>query len=265
MKKYAVAVSFLFLAVLISFSALAQTGVKKKRPRPQDYGKVVLNAFSEKAGLSGVVFNHWLHRSKFTCRLCHIDIGFGMKAGSTGIRAADNMKGYYCGACHKAGGKANFEACTKKNNSDYPKRCDRCHSLGKVVAFEYEFSAYTAKFPKERYGSGIDWEKAEADGTIKLSDFVEGLSIKKQQLTQSKELELVPKVEGMPDIIFSHTKHTVWNGCAVCHPDIFVGVKKGTTKYTMVEIFEGKYCGACHGNVAFPLMDCQRCHTKHVS
>ncbi|HTG00248.1 MAG TPA: c(7)-type cytochrome triheme domain-containing protein [Nitrospirota bacterium] len=265
MKKYVFLTACISLAVLVSIGAFAQSGIKKKRPLPQDYGKVVLNTYSEKAGLAGVVFNHWLHRSKFTCRVCHVDIGFGMKAGSTGIRAADIMKGYYCGACHKAGGKAKFEACAKVTNNDFPKRCDRCHSLGKVVAFENDFATYTAKFPKERYGSGIDWEKAEVEGYIKLTDFVEGVSMKKPLLTQNKELELLPKVEGMPDIIFSHKKHTVWNGCAVCHPDIFVGVKKGATKYSMVEIFEGKYCGACHGNVAFPLLDCQRCHTKPVS
>jgi c(7)-type cytochrome triheme protein len=68
----------------------------------------------------------------------------------------------------------------------------------------------------------------------------------------------------MPDIIFSHAKHTVWNGCELCHPEIFVGVKKGATKYSMVEIFEGKYCGACHVTVAFPLIDCGRCHTRPV-
>jgi c(7)-type cytochrome triheme protein len=41
-------------------------------------------------------------------------------------------------------------------------------------------------------------------------------------------------------------------------------VKKGTTKYSMVDIFEGKYCGVCHVNVAFPMTDCQRCHAKPV-
>ncbi len=68
----------------------------------------------------------------------------------------------------------------------------------------------------------------------------------------------------MPDIIFSHRKHTDWNGCDTCHPDIFIGVKKGKTKYTMIEIFDNKYCGVCHGKVAFPLMGCQRCHTEQV-
>jgi c(7)-type cytochrome triheme protein len=44
-----------------------------------------------------------------------------------------------------------------------------------------------------------------------------------------------------------------------------VGVSKGATKYSMVEIFEGKYCGVCHGTVAFPNIDCQRCHVKPVA
>ncbi len=48
------------------------------------------------------------------------------------------------------------------------------------------------------------------------------------------------------------------------HPEIFAGIKRGMTKYSMSEIFEGKYCGACHMSVAFPTTDCQRCHSKPV-
>ena len=85
-----------------------------------------------------------------------------------------------------------------------------------------------------------------------------------KNLALQKDFALNPKVEGMPEIIFSHKKHTVWNGCELCHPDIFMGVKKGTTKYSMVDISEGKSCGACHTTVAFPITDCQRCHSKPV-
>jgi c(7)-type cytochrome triheme protein len=67
----------------------------------------------------------------------------------------------------------------------------------------------------------------------------------------------------MPGIIFSHKKHAVWNGCELCHPEIFK-IKKGTTNFTMFEIFEGKYCGICHGKVSFPSLDCQRCHTEEM-
>jgi len=266
MKKIFFAI---FLLLLFAGLTLAQTGVKKKRPLPYDYGKVIINNFSEKEGLAPVVFDHWLHRAKFTCRLCHVDIGFAMKAGATGIKSADNMKGYYCGTCHNGKMTHNnrkvFEACSKRSTQQEDvKRCERCHSMGKYVGREYDFGVFTEKLPKERFGNGINWEKAEADGFIKPIDFIEGISIKRPQLAIQKDFTLDAKVKGMPDTIFSHKKHTVWNGCEVCHPEIFVGVKKGTAKYSMVEIFDGKYCGACHSTVAFPLIDCQRCHTKPV-
>ncbi|MBI4683968.1 MAG: hypothetical protein HY755_02090 [Nitrospirae bacterium] len=261
----------LFIACLIFVFAgivLAQTGVKKKRPLPYNYGKMIINNYSEKAEIAPVAFDHWHHRAKFTCRLCHVDIGFGMKANSTNIRAADNMKGFYCGTCHNGkmvyGNRKVFEACSRKNTEEDAKRCDRCHSVGKNVKKEYDFYEFTEKFPKERFGNGINWEKAEAEGFIKLTDFIEGISIKRAPFTIQKDFALEGKVKGMPDIVFSHKKHTVWNGCEVCHPEIFIGVKKGATKYSMVEIFEGKFCGVCHTTVAFPLTDCQRCHTKPV-
>ena len=34
----------------------------------------------------------------------------------------------------------------------------------------------------------------------------------------------------MSEIIFSHKKHTVWNGCELCHPEIF-NIQKKTTKH----------------------------------
>jgi hypothetical protein len=40
-----------------------------------------------------------------------------MQAGATGINAADNMRGYYCGACHNGkmifDGETVFGACSK--------------------------------------------------------------------------------------------------------------------------------------------------------
>lgn len=261
--------SILIFCLLLVFAGIvwAQAGVKKKRPLPHDYGKVVLNNFSERASIAPVVFDHWLHRSKFTCRLCHVDLAFGMKTGTTGIRAADNMKGFYCGTCHNGkmviDKKVVFEACSK-GRPENAKQCERCHSFGKNVKLEYDFYAYTQKFPKERFGNGINWEKAEEDGIIKLVDYLEGVSIKRTGMVVQKDFSLDTKVKGMQNVIFSHRKHTIWNGCEVCHPEIFVGVKKGSTKYSMPEIFEGKYCGACHTSVAFPLIDCQRCHTKPV-
>jgi c(7)-type cytochrome triheme protein len=227
----------------------------------------VIANYSEHAHMAPVVFDHWVHRSRFTCRVCHVDVGFGMKAGSTDIRAADNAAGQYCGACHNGRnispeGVKIFESCQVSGARDGP-LCVRCHSLGKGVKPQHDFGALVAKLPRERFGNGIDWEKAEQQKLVRPVDFVEGISIKRPPLKAPKDFALNAKLEGMPDILFSHTKHTVWNGCELCHPQIF-GVKKDETKTTMVQIFDGQHCGTCHTRVAFPLIDCQRCHSQPV-
>jgi c(7)-type cytochrome triheme protein len=263
------------LAILVGVSALAaeQPKQRKRRAPPQEYGRVVISNYSEKAGVAPVVFDHWIHRSKYTCRVCHVDVGFGMKAGASDIRAADNAAGQFCGACHNGrnvspAGKKIFESCSNVNHKDVAwiatnPPCIRCHSLGKDVKPEADFAALAAKLPKERFGNGIDWEKAEIEKLVKLSDFVEGVSIKRPPLKSQKDFALTAKLEGMPNILFSHVKHTVWNGCELCHPQMFA-VRKGSNKLSMVQIFEGQFCGACHTTVAFPLIDCQRCHTQPV-
>lgn len=250
--------------------AAAQTGVKKKRLLPHEYGRVVMNVFEKPPGLAPVVFEHWLHRTEYTCRLCHVDLAFAMKAGGTKVTAADNQRGFYCGACHNGKLKYRettvFSSCESSVPSD-PKaaeRCNRCHSEGKLVKPKHDFYTFTAKFPKERFGNGIDWVRAEQEGLIRLEDVIEGVQSKRKTLPVQGDFALPPRVQGMPEIIFSHEKHNVWNSCEVCHPEIFFGVNKGSTKYSMVEIFEGKYCGVCHITVAFPLLDCQRCHSKPV-
>lgn len=261
MRNIMYALTALFILVGIAF---AEVGMKKRRPLPYEFGSVVIGNFSANAGLSPVVFDHWLHRSKYTCRLCHVDIGFGMTAGSTKIRAADNRKGFYCGACHNGKSKYDkkiiFEACS----SGDAQKCGICHFTGKNPQREEDFYKFTQNLPKERFGNGINWEQAEEKGLIRPVDHLEGISISRNAMAVQKDFSLAAKTEGMPDIIFSHKKHTVWNGCELCHPDIFLGVKKGATKYSMIELFQGKYCGVCHDKVAFPQTDCQRCHVTPV-
>jgi len=247
----------------------SQTGIKKKRPLPYEYGQVVISNYSERADLAPVVFQHWIHRSMFTCRVCHVDVGFAMKAGGTNITALDNERGYYCGTCHNGrmvvNGKTVFQACSRGATGEDALRCQRCHSYGLHVASDFDFFRFSQPLPKERFGNGIDWEKAELSGLIKPADFLEGTSVHRNPLAVQKDFALNPKVEGMPDIIFSHKKHTVWNGCELCHPDIFTGVKRGSSHYSMIDISQGKSCGACHVSVAFPLTDCQRCHSKPIA
>jgi c(7)-type cytochrome triheme protein len=237
---------------------------------PEEYGRVVINNYSEKAGTAPVVFQHWLHRARFTCRLCHVDIGFAMEAGATNITADNNAKGFFCGACHNGkmdyNGKKVFASCSDEFTMEEGARCGKCHSLGreKEVKLDYEYYKFTEKFPKNRQGNMVDWEQAEADGTIKPIDYLEGVSIKRPSMKPQEDFSIKSHGTWMTDVIFSHKKHAVWNGCEVCHPEIFPSVKKGDVKYSMFEIFEGRYCGACHDKVAFPLLECQKCHTKPV-
>jgi c(7)-type cytochrome triheme protein len=113
--------------------------------------------------------------------------------------------------------------------------------------------------PRNSSGNGIDWEAAEGSGRIKPIDFLEGVSIQRPRLKAQKDFVINEMGTGKDAVVFSHKKHAVWNGCEVCHPDIFP-IKKGAAKYTMHEIERGEYCGVCHDKVAFPILDCKRCH-----
>jgi c(7)-type cytochrome triheme protein len=263
MKIKHVVVALLSVSLAFFSIAYAETfGLKKKRPKPDEYGNVVINNYSTTNKIAPVVFKHWLHRAKYTCRLCHVDIGFAMKAGDTKITEKDNQNGLYCGACHN--GKEAFSMQGTNNMQGADQNCAKCHSYGKEVVFKNDFYSFKKLLPRDRFGNEIDWLKAEDEKIIAMKDYLEGVSIKRSKLKSPEAFNLSAKEHNMPDIIFSHEKHAVWNGCELCHPDIFAGVKRGAVKYSMLEIFEGKYCGACHGSVAFPNNDCQKCHTKEV-
>lgn len=262
MKKTAAVVLPFLLIVFCGLSLAEEFGLKKKRPKPHEFGNVIIDNYSSKVNNAPVVFKHWLHRSKYSCRLCHVDIGFAMTAGGTDITDADTRHGLFCGTCHNgkiAFGQFSANGSGRKDLTS----CIRCHSYGQSVNFKYDFYEFQKKMPRERFGNNIDWEKAERTGKIKIVDFLDGVSIKGLKIKEPAELDLKPLEDNMPQIVFSHTKHTKWSGCELCHPEIF-GVKKGSQPYTMQDIFAGKFCGVCHGPVAFPNMDCQRCHTELV-
>jgi c(7)-type cytochrome triheme protein len=63
----------------------------------------------------------------------------------------------------------------------------------------------------------------------------------------------------MFDAFFPHSAHTELMECAQCHPRIF---KSQGTQISMADVLAGRYCGECHGKVAFPpVTGCERCHT----
>ena len=81
-----------------------------------EYGDVVINNYAEAAGMRPVIFPHWFHRMRFTCKVCHADLGFKFKAGGSDINMSKVMEGQFCGACH------NGEIAWGVEN------CNTCHS-----------------------------------------------------------------------------------------------------------------------------------------
>lgn len=81
-----------------------------------EYGDIVINNFSDAAGMRPPIFPHWFHRIRFRCKICHADLGFQFKAGGNKINMAKIIGGEFCGACH------NGEVAWSVEN------CDLCHS-----------------------------------------------------------------------------------------------------------------------------------------
>jgi len=253
---------FVLLSAVFFLTASGPAQIYLPPPPPEqasDYGKVIIGKASSAAGPGPVVFDHWLHRAKFTCRLCHVDIGFAMQANATGITATSNHQGFHCGACHDGKrlieGKTVFASCSDDTTS---KDCSRCHSLGKKDVRKYTYQAFTAKLPKGLYG--VDWMTAEGKGKIKPIDFLEGISIKRASMQTRPDFSIKAAVPWVHPIVFSHERHAIWNGCELCHPEIFPTAPKETVQDSMFLNTEGHYCGACHGKVAYPLNNCVRCH-----
>ena len=81
-----------------------------------EYGDVIINEFSDDAGMRPVVFPHWFHRIRFRCKVCHGDLGFAFKAGGNEINMVKIIDGQYCGACHDGDVAWSIE------------NCELCHS-----------------------------------------------------------------------------------------------------------------------------------------
>jgi c(7)-type cytochrome triheme protein len=257
-----VSIAAAIVVILAWSTAVSQTfGVRKRRPKPNEYGSVVIDNASTENEIAPVVFPHWIHRMKYTCRLCHVDIGFSMVANETGITEEDNRNEMYCGTCHN--GEIAFGWQEEEKPGEAPRSCERCHSEGVDIKPKNDFYVFRKLMPRERFGNGIDWERAEKEELISPTDLLEGVSFSRPKLTNPRDQQLDASEVNMPDIVFSHQKHSVWNGCEVCHPQVF-SIEKGATPYTMQDIFDGRFCGACHSKVAFPSDDCQRCHTEPV-
>jgi c(7)-type cytochrome triheme protein len=73
-------------------------------------------------------------------------------------------------------------------------------------------------------------------------------------------LEMIAKSDHQSDVLYPHDIHTYYVDCDSCHPRPFVQQSGKNLTMRMRDMSEGKWCGKCHGKVAFPLEDCTRCH-----
>ena len=106
----------------------------------------------------------------------------------------------------------------------------------------------------------VDWTRALLDKAIEPKPGIEPAAALADVL--DLDVELVPKDQPEQAVAFSHQVHTQWLACANCHPAIFE-MQAGADPINMAAIFEGKYCGECHGKVAFAVeTGCPRCHRK---
>ncbi|MBI5642402.1 MAG: hypothetical protein HY954_02895 [Deltaproteobacteria bacterium] len=225
------------------------TDYRKLKP-PGSYGTVIMNSYSkESSAVNPVVFPHWAHRGKYTCKACHTDLGFKLKANTTGVTQADIEGGKYCAACHN--GTVSFGA----------NECNRCHSYGIQVKENSKIEDSLKGLPTDHFGNKVNWVSAANDKKITPGAAPGG----KNDLT-SLDLDIIIPVTKFtphpPDVKFPHKPHTEQLDCATCHPSIFKQQKGGNTDMSMMKIISGQYCGTCHTKVAFPLDDCFRCHSQ---
>ena len=104
------------------------------KPAPPDrYGTVLIDRQASTGACEPVVFSHWRHRARFSCRVCHYELGFDLLTNSTEITEADNRHGLFCGACHD--GTEAFSVTDKA-------QCKTCHA-GKIKADKSAFKAFS--------------------------------------------------------------------------------------------------------------------------
>ena len=244
-----VAVRCVLLAILLvlagSSIAAAHFDLPPMAPR-DEYGNILINRTSTRNNMRPVSFSHWLHRKYFTCRVCHSELDFNMKANTTEITERDNRNGKFCGACHD--GRVAFR---------HSGNCDKCHN-GDINYSAPRFDEFFEKpFPTTGYGNGINWVESLDRKLIQPATF---LNRKSQDINFDKLLVMEAGWSIISPAVFPHKAHVAWLDCNNCHPDLFNVKRKGTKQLNMSAMLGGDFCGACHLTVAFPLDDCQRCH-----
>jgi len=110
--------------------------------------------------------------------------------------------------------------------------------------------------PRDTAGNMVNWVKAIDSGAINPRT-----NVLPETVVRLREDDIiVAKFGSMAAVKFPHRAHTLWLDCANCHEHLFKS-KIGANRLSMTAILNGEQCGVCHGAVAFPLTECNRCHS----
>ena len=110
-----------------------------------------------------------------------------------------------------------------------------------------------AMLPKD-YKKKADWSAAVKQGLVRPRT---GADPRSQFATTFKYDFIMEAEKPKNEAYFPHSAHTEWLGCKNCHISLYPYKRNPAT---MKEMRKGASCGVCHGNVAFSLKQCKRCH-----
>lgn len=127
---------------------------------------------------------------------------------------------------------------------------------GPAIGVLQEPAEALAPLPRDSAGNLVSWVRAIDSGAInpRTNLFPETVV---RVLDQDI---IIAKYGSMPAVKFPHRQHTLWLDCTNCHDSLFKA-RIGANKFSMTAILNGEQCGLCHGAVAFPLTECNRCHS----
>jgi c(7)-type cytochrome triheme protein len=115
--------------------------------------------------------------------------------------------------------------------------------------------------PKDRAGNP-DWGAALQEQVIAPRPGILPEAVEQESL--ALDVEIIPKSDAAFTVIFSHRKHGAWVACSSCHTGMFE-MKAGATSMKPQEVHTTRYCGACHGTVAFDIVTgCHLCHLQNL-
>ena len=125
-----------------------------------------------------------------------------------------------------------------------------------AIEFLQEPAEALSQLPPDGVGNKVLWNRALRERYIDPRT-----NVYPETKIEILDMDIIMEKTGeMPLVLFPHLPHTEWLDCTNCHDKIFVK-KVDANQINMFTILSGNHCGQCHGAVAFPLTECNRCHS----